>query len=143
MKKLMTTAFVFVLIWGLFGLLVYATLEDDQSLMSIVVAAYWAIIAFACFLSPLFLVAVFMAGKENDPMERAKMLIPLKDYYKRKGSIKGFIGIVTMAATFVMLSYSGWVFTSLFYILACGFVTLLNSVGRDKFEELTGHIVKL
>ena len=28
-------------------------------------------------------------------------------------------------------------------ILACGFVTLLNSVGRDKFEELTGHIVKL
>lgn len=139
----MTTAFIFVLIWGLFGLLVYATLQDDQSLMSIVVAAYWAIISFACFLSPLFLVAVFMAGKENDPMERAKMLIPLKDFYKRNGEIKRFIGIVTMAATFVMLSYSGWVFTSLFYILACGFVTLLNSVGRDKFEELTGHVFKL
>ncbi len=25
MKKLMTTAFVFLLVWGLFGLLVYAT----------------------------------------------------------------------------------------------------------------------
>lgn len=143
MKKLMTTAFAFVLIWGLFGLLVYATLQDDQSLMSIVVAAYWAIIAFACFLSPLFLVAVFMAGKESDPMERAKLLIPLKDYYKRKGVIRKLIGLVTMAATFIMLSYSGWIFTSLLYILACGFVSLLNSVGRDKFEELTGHIVKL
>lgn len=111
--------------------------------MSIVVAAYWAIIALACFISPLFLVAVFMAEKESDPMERAKLLIPLKDYYKRKGAIKRFIGLVTMAATFLMLSYSGWVFTSLLYILASGFVTLLNSVGRDKFEELTGHIVKL
>lgn len=143
MKKLMTTAFVFVLVWGLFGLLVYATLQGDHSLMSIVVAAYWAIIALACFISPLFLVAVFMAGKESDPMERAKLLIPLKDYYKRKGAFKRFIRLVTMAAIFVMLSYSGWVFTSLFYILACGFVTLLTSVGRDKFEELTGHIVKL
>lgn len=143
MKKLMTTVFVFVLVWGLFGLLVYATFQDDHSLMSIVVAAYWAIIALACFISPLPLVAVFVAGKESDPMERAKLLIPLKDYYKRKGAIKKFISLVTMAVTFIMLSYSGWIFTSLFYILACCFVTLLNSVGRGKFEELTGHIVKL
>ncbi|HHG8780644.1 hypothetical protein NLX76_02415 [Enterobacter hormaechei] len=143
MKKLMTTAFVFVLAWGLFGLLVYATLQGDNSLMSIVVAAYWAIITLACFISPLFLVAVFVAGKESDPVERARLLIPLTDYYKRKGVIKKFISLATMAAIFVMLAYSGWVFTSLFYTLACGFVTLLNSVGRDKFEELTGHIVKL
>ena len=143
MKKLMTTAFVFVLDWGLFGLLVYATLQGDNSLMSIVVSAYWVVIILACFISPLFLVAVFMAGKESDPIERSKLLIPLKDYYKRKGAIKKFISLATMAAIFVMLSYSGWIFTSLFYILACGFFVLLNSVGRDKFEELTGNIVKL
>ncbi|MER1585612.1 hypothetical protein KC883_12150 [Enterobacter hormaechei] len=132
-----------ILVWGLLGFLVYATLQDDHSLMSIVVSAYWAIIVLGCLISPLFLIAVFMAAKETDPIERAKLLIPLKDYYKRKGAIKRFIGLVTMAAIFVMLSYSGWVFTSLMYLLACGFVTLLNSVGRDKYEELTGHIVKL
>lgn len=131
MKKFMTKAVSNIVSYSLLCLLAFGAVTGDKSLVSITVAAYWVIIFLGLFVGMLILVLSYAKDHAKNEEARQKIVELVLEAVKRKSKFMRFVDWGCLAIIAVLLSYSGWVFTGVCYVLVSLIVKLFLSLARD------------
>lgn len=137
MKKFLSGVIASVISFALLAVLGYGVATDTKPLVTMAAAAYWVIILLGLVVGTLTLVVSYAVRSEKDEQKKKQGLKMIIDVVKKKNFLCRAIDWICFIAIAGSLSYSGWVFTAVFYVVVALIVKLMLSIARDNVKEST------
>ncbi|NTZ48385.1 hypothetical protein FCM30_21860 [Lelliottia aquatilis] len=134
MKKLITGALMSAIFYIVMASMIFGIYTGHSQFVGIAAAAFWILILLGIFISCFIGVAASLL--ESLVGESLKTTIESLQRFSRKRHIVIRVwGWGCLIAAVVLLAYSGWIFTAVYYVLASLFVHLVASVVRGKLKK--------
>lgn len=137
MKKFFIGMIASAISYVLLSVLGYGAITDTKSLVTMAAAAYWIIILIGTAVGAIVLIVSYAVRGEKDEQKKQQGLKLINDIVKKKNPLRRAIDWVCFVVIACLLSYSGWVFTAVCYVICALFIKFMLSIARDNVSEIT------
>lgn len=136
MKNFITGAFMSCIYYIVMASMIFGIYTDQSQFVGIAAAAFWILILLGIFISCVVWVSASALASLVDKTSHQEAIQSLQRFSRKRHIIFRLWGWTCLIAAVAMLTYSGWIFTAVCYVLASLFVRLIASVVRDKLDEI-------
>ncbi|WP_421412589.1 hypothetical protein ACOMDM_13565 [Serratia plymuthica] len=137
MKKFFTGMIASIISFALLAVLGYGVVTDNKPLVTMAAAAYWVIILLGLVVGVLTLIVSYAVLSEKDEQKKQQGLRIVTEVVKKKNFLRRAIDWICFIAIAGSLSYSGWIFTAVCYVVVALIIKLMLSIARDNVKEST------
>ncbi|WP_432409807.1 hypothetical protein [Serratia marcescens] len=137
MKKFLSGVIASIISFALLAVLGFGVVTDTKPLVTMAAAAYWVIILLGLVVGVLTLIVSYAVISEKDEQKRQQGLKLIIGVVKKKNLLRRTVDWIYFIVIACSLSYSGWVFTAVCYVVVALIVKLMLSIARDNVKECT------
>ncbi len=135
MKKFLSGVIASIISFSLLAVLGYGVVTDTKPMVTMAAAAYWVVILLGLVVGAITLIVSYAALSEKDEQKRQQGLKLITAVVKRKNLLRRTVDWICFILIACSLSYSGWVFTAVCYVVVALVVRFMLSIARENVKE--------